>query len=80
MENERLLAGLETSDDAAVYKILTNSNAKVGDALIITKPIGIGIINTAIKGEPADQDAYDIAVNFMTTSNKYAAEAAIKVG
>ncbi len=52
-------------------KVLTNSGAKAGDVLIITKPLGIGIINTAIKGDLADKETYDEAVEVMTTLNKF---------
>lgn len=56
-------------------KVLTNSGAKVGDVLIITKPLGLGIINTAIKGDIADKETYDVAVEAMTTLNKFGKQA-----
>lgn len=56
-------------------KVLTNSGAKVGDVLIITKPLGLGIINTAIKGDIADKATYDEAVESMTTLNKFGKQA-----
>lgn len=55
-------------------KILKNYGSKVGDVVIITKPLGIGIINTAIKGEVASKEAYNKAVKVMSTLNKYAGE------
>jgi len=55
-------------------KILKNHGSNVNDVLIITKPLGTGIINTAIKGEIASKDAYNTAVKVMTTLNKYAGE------
>ncbi len=54
--------------------ILKNYGSKEGDMIILTKPLGIGIINTAIKGEVASKDAYDKAVKVMSTLNKYAGE------
>ncbi len=80
VEDEEPKYGLSVSGFIHPDKVLTNSNAKVGDLLIITKPLGLGIINTAIKGELADKDAYDIAVKLMTTLNKYGKEAIDKVG
>ncbi len=54
---------------------MTNSNAKVGDILVITKPIGIGIVNTAIKVDMADKEMYDEGVKIMVTLNKHAKDA-----
>ncbi len=79
VEDDEPKYGLSVSGFVHPDKILTNSNAKVGDVLIITKPLGLGIINTAIKGEMADKESYDIAVKLMTTLNKYAKEAIDKV-
>ena len=56
-------------------KILTNAGARVGDRLILTKPIGTGIVGTAIKFGRASQDLIDRAVEQMRTLNKAAAEA-----
>lgn len=58
--------------------IWSNSNAKSGDILILTKPIGTGIINTAIKGEIATSNQIDEAVKVMSTLNKYASNIAKK--
>jgi selenide, water dikinase len=55
-------------------KVLKNYGCKEGEVLILTKPIGTGIINTAIKGEIASKEAYDKAIMVMTTLNKYAGE------
>ena len=56
-------------------RILTNSNAKPGDRLILTKPLGTGIVGTAIKFGRASDDLIDRAVTEMRTLNKAAAEA-----
>ena len=55
-------------------KILANSGAQPGDALILTKALGTGVISTAIKKGKADQAWIDAAVQSMTTLNKRAAE------
>jgi len=55
-------------------KILRNFGARNKNCLILTKPLGVGIINTAIKGGLASEDAYAAAVSTMTTLNKSAAE------
>jgi selenide, water dikinase len=55
-------------------KFLANSGAKVGDALIFTKPLGTGVISTAIKKGKAEQAWIDAAIQSMTTLNKKTAE------
>ncbi len=55
-------------------KVLANSGAKPGDALVLTKALGTGVISTAIKKEKAEQAWIDAAVKSMTTLNKSAAE------
>ncbi len=59
-------------------KILTNSGAKVGDKLIYTKPLGIGIITTAQKADIAPQDSVDRAIKAMTFLNKSARDCMVK--
>ena len=60
-------------------RILTNAGAKPGDRLILTKPLGTGIVGTAIKFGRASQDVIDHAVAQMRTLNKAAAEAIANV-
>jgi len=55
-------------------KVLKNHGCRPGDVAIITKPLGTGIINTAIKGGISSEAAYETAVKVMTTLNKYAGE------
>ena len=58
-------------------RILRNRGARPGDRLYLTKPLGTGIIATAIKRELASEDEVDAALLSMTTLNRAAAEAAI---
>lgn len=53
-------------------KVWKNYGAKIGDVLIITKPIGTGIINTAIKGGLCSQETEKKAVHVMSALNKNA--------
>ena len=55
-------------------KVLANEGAQPGDALVLTKALGTGVISTAIKKEKADQAWIDAAVKSMTTLNQAAAE------
>ena len=56
-------------------RILTNAGAKPGDRLILTKPLGTGVVGTAIKFGRASGDVIDRAVAQMRTLNRAAAEA-----
>lgn len=75
VEDDEPKYGLSVAGFVHPDKVLTNSNAKPGDILIITKPLGLGIINTAIKGGIADKASYDEAVKVMSTLNKFGKEA-----
>ena len=54
-------------------RVLTNSGAKAGDALLFTKAIGTGVISTAIKRGIAQPEWIEAATRSMTTLNKVAA-------
>ena len=56
-------------------RILTNAGARPGDRLILTKPLGTGIVGTAIKFDRAPAAVVEHAVASMRTLNKAAAEA-----
>lgn len=68
--------GLSVTGYVHPDKVWSNSNAKVGDVLVLTKPIGSGIINTAFKGGVCETSYYKNAVEIMETLNKTAKEAA----
>lgn len=70
--------GLSVTGFVHPNKILKNYGAKEGDILILTKPLGTGIINTAIKANMASKLGYNEAVKIMTTLNKYAADIMLK--
>ena len=55
-------------------KVLANSGAKPGDALVFTKSLGTGVISTAIKKGKAEPEWVEAATRSMTTLNKQAAE------
>ncbi len=61
-------------------KVMKNSSAKVGDILILTKPMGIGILNTANQGGLLTEEQYNLLVETMTTLNKKSAEVMINIG
>ncbi len=55
--------------------VWTNAAAHAGDVLFLTKPLGTGVIATAIKYGRASQDVMDAAIDVMTQLNRAAAEA-----
>ncbi|MBP7474024.1 MAG: selenide, water dikinase SelD [Pyrinomonadaceae bacterium] len=61
-------------------KIVTNAGAQVGDVLILTKPIGTGAINTAVKRGKAKPETEAAAIKAMTTSAAAASKVMQKVG
>ena len=83
--NVNILGGHSIKDDTPKYglavtgiidnnKILKNSSAKKNDALILTKPLGTGIITTAIKKDKATKGSTNDVIELMTTLNNSAAE------
>jgi selenide,water dikinase len=86
-----LIAGGHSIDDAepkyglAVVgtvhpdEVLTNAGAQAGDALVLTKPIGLGVISTALKRARASAAHLAVAVLVMTTLNASARDAAREV-
>lgn len=59
-------------------RVLTNSGARPGDALILTKPLGIGILTTAAKVELTSAEGAALATRLMTTLNKSARDVMVK--
>ncbi len=55
-------------------KVYKNNACIEGDALVLTKPLGVGIICTAERMKECSKSAMDLAIRSMTTLNKYAAE------
>ncbi len=64
--------GLAVSGFVHPKRVLTNSGARPGDALILTKPLGIGILTTAAKAELVEEDVLQRIYRQMTTLNKAA--------
>src|SRR5207237_7661618 len=57
------------------HRIMRNVGAQPGDVLILTKPLGMGVLTTAIKRSLASQDTIARAVEVMSTLNRVASEA-----
>ena len=72
--------GLSVTGLVDIDKMMTNSNCKPGDKLYLTKPIGTGLITTALKQDKAKPEIVAKAVEWMATLNKAAAEAGTESG
>ena len=59
-------------------RVLTNSGARVGDRLVLTKTLGTGVISTAIKKGEARPEWIEAATKSMTTLNRIGAEIALR--
>jgi len=72
--------GLAVVGEVHPDRILTNTGLRPGDALVLTKPLGIGVVTTAIKRGSAPAALAAAAVEVMTASNAAAAAAAVAAG
>ncbi len=75
VQNDEPLYGLCVSGFVHPDHIWKNFGAKPGDVLILTKQIGSGIINTAVKAQMAEESEVAEAVTVMSSLNRYASEA-----
>ncbi len=69
------LYGLAVTGLVSPDRVLTNAGARPGDVLVLTKPIGLGILTTALKKKCLDEPTVRKVVDVMTTLNRAAAEA-----
>ena len=72
--------GMVVTGEVHPDKLTRNDTAQVGDLLVLTKPLGTGIISTAIKRGVANENIMNTAIDTMRTLNKSAAEAMAEVG
>lgn len=72
--------GLSVTGTVHPDRITTNAGALPGDLLVLTKPLGTGILATAAKGDSLDETTLALAIETMATLNRAAAEAMQVVG
>lgn len=80
VNDPELKFGLSVTGTVDPAHILTNAGAKPGHALVLTKPIGLGVVMNAAKKGRVDQETAARAVAIMTTLNRAASEAAVRHG
>ena len=74
IEDPEVKYGLAVTGLVHPQKILTHSRAMAGDYIVLTKPIGTGVISTALKGGMASEDSVRKIVESMTALNRKAAQ------
>ena len=75
VDNEQIMFGYSVTGVIDPNKVATNSGARPGDVIILTKSIGTGVISTGIKKGKANDSVVAGSVETMLTPGKYAAEA-----
>ena len=80
VEDNEIKYGLSVTGVIHPDRVLFNRGAKPGDKVILTKPLGTGIVSTALKAGAASPALMDKAVVCMTTLNKIASELMIAAG
>ena len=80
VDNEQIMFGYSITGVIDPTRIATNSGARVGDVIILTKPIGTGVISTGIKFGKTSTNVEAGSVETMLTPGKYAAEAMREFG
>jgi len=80
VEDNEIKYGLSVTGVIHPDKVLFNRGAEAGDSLILTKPLGTGIISTAIKAEEATSEMVTKAISCMTQLNKKTSEMMIAAG
>ena len=72
IQDEEPKYGLSVTGFVHPDRLWTNAGAKPGDVLILTKPLGVGIVTTAIKAEMAQEEAVKAAIVSMSSLNRKA--------
>jgi len=80
VDDKEIKIGYSITGIVESSKLITNAGARPGDRLVLTKPIGTGVINTAVKFGKASAEAEQAAIEAMTKSAREASKAMIGVG
>ena len=80
VDDEELKYGLSVTGVVHPGRVIIRNGARLGDRLILTKPLGTGIMTTALKGGVVDDETLTPVVSSMTTLNKVASELMQEIG
>jgi selenide,water dikinase len=75
IDDPELKYGCSVTGTVHPQRVLTNVGARPGDRLLLTKPLGTGIVNTAVKRQQAPDDVARLVEDTMASLNRAAAEA-----
>jgi selenide,water dikinase len=78
IRDEEIKFGYSVTGTVDPQRVWANAGAKLGDALILTKPLGTGVISTALKRRISEKSWEDAAVESMRTLNRRACEIAVR--
>lgn len=79
VDDEEPKYGMAITGEVHPDRYITARSALPGDALVLTKPIGTGVVSTALKAGEAQEEHVTEAVRWMTTLNRSAGEAMVRV-
>lgn len=74
VDNQQIMFGYSVTGTIDPRQVARNSGARVGDVLVLTKPIGTGVVSTAIKFEKAAPEVAAASLETMLTAGRAAAE------
>ncbi len=80
VEDDEPKYGLAVTGLVDPHKLVTTAGAKPGDVLVLTKPLGTGILATALKGEVIEETQMREAIQGMQTLNRSASQIMLEVG
>ena len=80
IDDKELKYGLSVTGTVHPKRLVTNSGARVGDKMILTKPLGTGIINTALKVGVVSEELVGKVTRSMAALNKIASELMQEIG
>ncbi len=77
LEQETFIYGMSVTGTVHPDKIISNKNARAGDIIILTKPLGTGVMSSAVSEDGLTDEQYKNYVETMSRLNKYASEVLI---
>jgi selenide,water dikinase len=80
VDNQQIMFGYAVTGTIDPRRVVTNRGARAGDALILTKPVGTGVISTGIKFGKADDEVMRASLSTMLLSGREAARAMVETG
>lgn len=80
IDDQELKYGLSVTGIVNPYKAWSNTGARQGDKILLTKPIGLGVLNTAIKADMASNEEVKNAIQIMAHLNRDSSEVMAQIG